>query len=241
MSNVKLGAEPKKLIILGGLILFLVVYLLWPSGNSGSTTVRPASSATPARPTAPQADISRSAPVRPRNSQQRPAENRPNMKPRRQGEGPDPTTVDPTLRLDLLARLQQVPPASADRSLFEFGAAAAPTPPPLAQPEVPRIRPGQAMVAKTPFGPEKAPPPPPPPPPPQAPPAPFKFYGFSNNPRQGAKRAFFLNGEDILVATEGEVILRKYKIVRIGVNSVVVRDLDFNQDQTLPLEQEQVG
>ena len=92
------------------------------------------------------------------------------------------------------------------------------------------------------------PPPPgvelPPPPDPKAPPIPPKFYGFVN-PSKAAidKRAFFLHGEDIIIAREGETVEKRYKIVRIGVNSAVVADTQFksNNQQTLPLEAEMAG
>jgi hypothetical protein len=60
----------------------------------------------------------------------------------------------------------------------------------------------------------------------------------------GDKRAFFLDGEDIVIAGEGDMIKKRYKIVRIGVNSAVVEDTEFkgnNNQQTLPLEAELNG
>jgi hypothetical protein len=53
----------------------------------------------------------------------------------------------------------------------------------------------------------------------------------------GEKRAFFLDGDDIVVATEGQLIKQRYKVIRIGVNSVVVEDMQFQNQQTLPLEE----
>jgi len=38
------------------------------------------------------------------------------------------------------------------------------------------------------------------------------------------------------VAEEGEIIKKRYKVVRIGVNSVVMEDTQFNNTQTLPLQ-----
>jgi len=52
---------------------------------------------------------------------------------------------------------------------------------------------------------------------------------------------FFLDGEDILTANEGEVLKKKYKVVRIGVNSVVMEDIDTKSQQTLPLAEEALG
>jgi hypothetical protein len=71
----------------------------------------------------------------------------------------------------------------------------------------------------------------------------LKFYGFVNRARAGSKSAFFLDGDDIIVATEGDLIKKRYKIVSIGLNSAVVEDTQFknNARQVLPLTEEQTG
>jgi hypothetical protein len=143
-------------------------------------------------------------------------------------------TDDPTLRLDLLAKVQNAPQAPVGRNLFEFGAAPAPKVEQSAIPKV-TIKPQPQPVAPPP--PVQAGPATPPPPPP----IPLRFFGYTSASRQGAKRAFFVEGEDIFVAGEGELVKRRYKIVRIGVNSVVVEDTATNSTQTLPLEQEAAG
>ena len=47
-----------------------------------------------------------------------------------------------------------------------------------------------------------------------------------------------MEGEDIHVVREGDLVKNRYKIVRIGVNSVVVEDTQFKSQQTLPLEEQ---
>ena len=64
--------------------------------------------------------------------------------------------------------------------------------------------------------------------------------GYTTATRQGNRRAFFLDGDEILVASEGEVLKKRYRVVRIGVNSVVLEDIEFKAERTLPLEP-QVG
>jgi hypothetical protein len=235
-----LGAEPKKVMILGGLLVVALVVFLFnsssdgsPGGGSSPSSGSSASSSAAARPgvspaAAPRADSQQTAPNRSARVAQR--DFRPSPKPRRGEARPDPTTVDPTLRLDILAKLQQVNVEGMHRSIFDFGQA---PPPP---------KPVEQVKAKAPsplIGP--APPPPPQaaavdPPKPQAPPIPFKFYGYITN--QPSKRAFFMDGEDIHVVREGDVVKNRYKIVRIGVNSVVVEDMQFKSEQTLPLEEQ---
>ena len=75
-----------------------------------------------------------------------------------------------------------------------------------------------------------------PPPPPPA--IPLKFYGYSGALRSTVRRAFFLDGEDIVQAGENETIRNRYKIIRIGVNSAVVEDIVAKNQQTLPLAEE---
>ncbi|MDP9170657.1 MAG: hypothetical protein M3N54_08575, partial [Acidobacteriota bacterium] len=149
----------------------------------------------------------------------------------------DPSSVDPTLHLSLLAKLQDVKVEGSPRSLFEVSDHA-PTAT-LAMKEPPKIPITPAFV-----GPKPPPPPPGPPPVPEAPRIALKFYGFVNPSKPGNKRAFFLDGEEIVVASEGDLIKKRYKIVRIGVNSAVVEDTTFkgnNTQQTLPLEAEMQG
>ncbi len=137
--------------------------------------------------------------------------------------------VDPTLRLDLLARVREVKVQGGQRSLFDFS-----QPPPPKTPDVkivpgppkpPQPKPEEAAAA--PSNPSKPPPPP----------IPLKFYGYVSQRSQGPKRAFFLEGEDIHVAGEGELIKKRYRVVRISVNSVVVEDIQYSNQQTLPLEE----
>jgi hypothetical protein len=140
------------------------------------------------------------------------------------------------LRLDLLAKLKTVDAQGGARSLFEISAA------PPEEAKAIGKEPEKIVIAPKMVGPiqEK---PPEPLPEPKAPPIPLKFYGFVNKTKVGDKRAFFLDGEDIVIAAEGDTIKKRYKIVRIGVNSAVVEDTEFknNNQQTLPLEAELNG
>ena len=46
-----------------------------------------------------------------------------------------------------------------------------------------------------------------------------------------------MDGEDIVVAAEGEVIKKRYRVVRVGINSIVMEDMEFRSQQTLPLQE----
>jgi hypothetical protein len=225
----KLGAEPRKVAVLAGLML-LAGYLVY--NNIFSDQGVPAASQPPVRDRAtPRAsvlpEVGRPVPrSEPRTSSRAGLQEfRPSLKPRKEEERGDLSSIDPTLRLDLLVRLQDVELEGGDRSLFEFGAA------PMPKNPEPKIIPKPAADLAKELGEGKKAEPVKPPPPP----IPLRFYGYTTQARQGLKRAFFLDGEDILVASEGEVMKKRYKVVRIGVNSVVVEDLQHKHEQTLPL------
>lgn len=74
----------------------------------------------------------------------------------------------------------------------------------------------------------------PPAPPPPPPPINLKFYGFSSKPGE-PKRIFLSEGEEIFVAKEGDIINRRYRIVQINANSVMVEDMLNNNKQPIPL------
>jgi len=120
-------------------------------------------------------------------------------------------SLDPTLRLDVLKSSEEVTYKGSGRDIFQ------------SQPEPAVIPKEVKKVIAT------GPPPPPPPPP-----IPLKFYGFSGS-KSGPKQVFLSKGEDIFIAKEGQIIDRRYKILKIGPNSVEVEDVLNNNRQTLPL------
>lgn len=236
----KLGADPKRLAVLGGLVL-IGGYVLWKnvfSDSSPSPVVR-----RPQAQDAAASSVVRSTPadtervLNRRTAQRATGDWHPPLKD--SAHVIDPLKVDPTLRLDLLAKVQQVDvDASAQRNIFSWGET--PKPPdnsPL--PSVGKIAMGGKPKSITPAGP---PPPPPAVVPPPPPPITLKYYGFSTPKATGHKRAFFLDGDDIILASEGDLIKRRYKLVKIGVNSVTVEDEQYhNNQQTLPLIEDLAG
>jgi hypothetical protein len=76
--------------------------------------------------------------------------------------------------------------------------------------------------------------PPLPPPPPTVPPIPLKFIGTME---QGKKKvAIFSDGRGLpLYASEGELVLGQYRVVRIQLESVVMEYADGKGRQTIPM------
>ena len=82
-------------------------------------------SATPVRPTAPATSLADPAPRAGKKgaTTSRDGDFRPALQSKRPEDRIDPLTVDPTLRTDLLAKVQSVEPEGGLRNLFQFGAA----------------------------------------------------------------------------------------------------------------------
>ena len=144
----------------------------------------------------------------------------------------DTSRIDPTLRLDLLARLQSVDAAVAGRNLFQLGAAPVPVTAVKVPPKI-HPQPAETAVAVVTA--------PPTPPAPVAPPIDLKYYGFTTAKGEARRKAFLLDGEDIIMAFEGETVKRRYRVVKVNATSIVMEDTQFKSTQTLPLQPENNG
>ncbi len=70
-----------------------------------------------------------------------------------------------------------------------------------------------------------------------APPIPLKFFGFASKPGE-PKRIFLSKGDDVFIAGEGEIVDRRYKVVRISPTSVDIQDVvGSGPPQSIPLTQ----
>ena len=233
----KFGADRKRIATLGALVL-VGGYVLWTnvlspgSASTNTTNASPAATTTTPTPVTPSTQSDNARVNSRRGRSERPTTWNPSL--HGPGAAIDPVKVDPTLRLDLLAKVQQVELSGAQRNLFQFGEAVKPPAPPVVLPPVKKITMGPQSAG----GPAA---PPAPPPTPVAPPITLKYYGFTSPRANPHKRAFFLDGDDIILASEGELIKRRYRLVKIGVNSVTMEDTQFKTEQTLPLAQELAG
>ena len=126
--------------------------------------------------------------------------------------------LDPTLHPEWMAGAEALEYSGAGRNIFSLVSAPV---------KIPEVKGPVRQVANL--------PPPPPPGPPPPPPIDLKFFGYSAN--NGARKAFLLHGEDVFIATEGDVVDHHYKVVKITPVSIQVTDLLYNNTQTLPLTQ----
>ena len=130
-------------------------------------------------------------------------------------KGKQISSLDPTLRTDLLKTAEDTKYEGKGRNIF------------MAQMEPP---PKPTVPVYTPTT------PPPNAAPPGPPPINMKFIGFANRPGE-KKKIFLVQNDDVFVAVEGDIVNRRYKVVKINPNSVEIEDVLNNNHQSIPLSQ----
>jgi len=119
---------------------------------------------------------------------------------------------------------ERVRPKSGERNLFRFK----PKPPPP-PPEPPR--PVQPTMPTMPVNPVPQPPPGPPP----VPPITLRFIGVVDSPTRGRKIAALSDGRNTFQGVEGDIIEGRYRILKIGVESIELAYVDGRGRQTIRL------
>jgi hypothetical protein len=132
------------------------------------------------------------------------------------------SSLDPTLDETAMLRTESLVYSGTGRNIFS--AIYTPPPPPMPK-NVPSARPKQPAYV----------PPPQPTGPPPPPPINLKFFGTAKR-QNGVLQAFLLQGENVYLASPGDIVARKYRIERIDRTSIQVTDLQNNNTQTLPLQ-----
>lgn len=125
--------------------------------------------------------------------------------------------LDPTLHPEWMAAAESLKYRGSGRNIFSMSS----TPVAIEKPIGP-VRPNaQPAVAQG------------PPPPPAID---LKFFGFEAH-SGGVRKAFLLHGDDVFIASTGDVVDHRYKVVDIGPLSIQIQDIPYNDTQTLPLIQ----
>lgn len=70
--------------------------------------------------------------------------------------------------------------------------------------------------------------------PPPPPPIDLRFFGTSTR-RDGQRQAFLLRGDDVFVASTGDIVSRRYRVGAITLTGVEITDLTTNNTQRLPM------
>jgi hypothetical protein len=128
-------------------------------------------------------------------------------------------SLDPTLHPELMAGAESLAYAGDGRNIFSMNSAPVDIPKP-----VNNGRNDTAQAAQ----PQPTGPPPPPP---------IDLTLFGVETQGNSRKAFILHGDDVFIATEGEVVDHHYKVLKITPLSIQVTDLLYNNTQTLQLSQ----
>jgi len=128
--------------------------------------------------------------------------------------------LDPTLRMEAMLVTESLVYSGSGRNIFSTSSAPIDIPKPIVPVRVKATGP--------------PPPPPLPPGPPPPPPIDLKFFGTASG-ENGKRMAFLLHGEDVFLASDGEIVQRRYKVISVLANSIIVEDMANNNRQTLPL------
>jgi len=126
----------------------------------------------------------------------------------------------PRLHLDRVQAARNTEYGSTVRDIFSREL---PPPPPVIVPVV------EAPVYVPPA-------PPPPPPPPELP---LKFFGAGTVVDGSSRRAFLSNGESVYVAAEGDTVLGRYRIIKIGRANLEFEEIGTGRHGFTPLEDQE--
>jgi len=126
--------------------------------------------------------------------------------------------LDPTLHPEWMAAAESLKYTGTGRNIFSMSSA-----PVKIEKPIGAVRPGAHAAAVA-----------------QGPPAPpaidLKFFGFESRDG-GSRKAFLLHGDDVFIASVGDVVDHRYKVVQIAPFSIQIQDIPYNDTQTLPLIQ----
>jgi hypothetical protein len=128
--------------------------------------------------------------------------------------------LDPTLDLNRLGQSEEIKYAGNGRNIFVAGSVAM-----IEKPRKPGVTDPRQVAGLRPV--PQTPPPPP---------ITLKFFGFANQPGE-TKKVFLSQGEDIFIASEGDIVDRRYRVLHISPTAVDVEDVLNNHRQSLPLTQ----
>jgi hypothetical protein len=80
--------------------------------------------------------------------------------------------------------------------------------------------------------------PPPPPIPPLSLPANMKFFGYGTVLNGASKRAFLTDGEEVYIVGEGDTLLGRFRILRIGNASLEFEEIDTGRRNSATLDEQ---
>jgi hypothetical protein len=81
-------------------------------------------------------------------------------------------------------------------------------------------------------------PPPPPPPTTASFPPNLKYFGYGTIPSGTPRRAFVTDGEDVYIVSEGDTLLGRYRILKVGNTNLEFQEISSGLPGTTPLDEQ---
>jgi len=133
-----------------------------------------------------------------------------------------PIGVDnPQLHSDAVEKARKTEYKSAGRNIFSRQIPPPQLPPhPKPDPKQPDTPPAPVVVTPT------------------VSPLPVKFFGYGTVPNSMSRRAFFTDGEEIYIVGEGELLLNRFRILRIGNANLEYEEISSGLRGTAILEEQ---
>lgn len=134
---------------------------------------------------------------------------------------PSAVPLDPTLHMEAMLVTESLVYSGNGRNIFSVGPGPRQLLLSIVKPiELPRpITPVRTSTTQSVYGP---------------PPIDLKFFGTEVT-SGGVRHAFLLHGEDVFLVSSGDVVQRRYRVVRIDARTILMEDIANNDQQTLPL------
>jgi hypothetical protein len=67
----------------------------------------------------------------------------------------------------------------------------------------------------------------------------LKYFGYANVPNEGSvRRAFFTDGDEVYIVTEGDTLLGRYRILKVGNVNLQFQEISSGLPGTAPLEEQ---
>jgi hypothetical protein len=211
---VKLGSNNRKVVIgvsaLFALAILMFMRMIWMS--AGTISAAPPVASNGASPAVGGKPIA---------AAQRRGHLKASEKKTKTAGGPPTPSLDPRLKLGMLELSENTEYAGTGRNIFQDQAE-----PVIPKPVADGFKP-KPQVNTPPPAPVIQPPPP----------INLRYFGFANNSGSPVRKAFLSNGDDVFVAAEGDIVNRRYKILRINATSIEIQDVLSNNTQSIPLSQ----
>ncbi len=208
----KINKQQQQMFILSGLVALLALTIWWVTGSPGSPGTTTAVTNIPQEQALDLKDLYLT------------------KNPRRSGRRKEVSfrDIDPSIHLEKLEDFDPGTPLNA-RNMFSTEAVHE------RAVSAKNSKPGSAGSAAS-LTPGNQPPPPTRPAPPPMVIINLKFFGTKTDLSRKGRQGFFADGDEVYLASEGDLVANRYRILRIGENSAEIEELSSKTRRQITLQ-----